>query len=300
MKTNTLLNQSAMRLVAASVLLCGSVHSMLNADPVAMPAPGTARSPSTRIVIIDDQSGPELATEGIRPLSLEAMESLVTESLEARSSVFLAHIPVDDDASDNPVAEFSVNPYPGGAAPVGPSARLQREELRKAMAEYQIKRAEWMRGFREYRRTTDARSETFLEQVMRNQLEINKRMDQILLERRGKDFRRSDQVGVITRASQLLGANGTRYLVANSDCVDAPGKRAARRTPLTPQELDPGIVLIFVNTTGNAQKAALFRGLKNPVLSAPDLETAFRMVFKRPETQRDSVEAGVVPQSVTQ
>jgi hypothetical protein len=301
MKPNTLTIFSAMQFVTTSVLtFIGMVNFSLAGEQGANPTSQPNKTVSSRIVLIDDQSGPELADEGVLPLSVEAMESLVTESLESRDSVFLAHVPVDDDGSDNPVAEFAVEPYPAGAAPTGPSTSLPREELRKAMAEYQPKRQEWMRGFREYRKTTDGRSEAFLAQVMRHQLEINQRMDRILQERRGKDFRRSDLVGAIVRAAKLLGPGGERFLVLNSDCIDEPGKREPRRTPLTPAELDSGIVLLFVNSTGNPQKSVLFRGLKNPVIAAPDLPTAFRLVFKGTKVQNSETGQSSVPQAVTQ
>ncbi|HPA16150.1 MAG TPA: hypothetical protein PLU30_00285 [Verrucomicrobiae bacterium] len=239
--------------------------------------PETAES--FTVFLVDDQTGEELAAKhGIQPLAVGDVEGLINAVLMGSTPVRLLHQAVDEDSADNAVARMDFRPYAGGQPPKMPSLGLPLGQLMKAKQAYQKERAAWQQGILAYRKTLVAEIERFLKGVMVTQLEVSERFDAMLAARNGRDFNRSDIFGCVTTANRMLALPGRRFLILNTDAQDLPAHRAPRTIPLVAQELDPGIELIFVNTSGLPDQAPLFRGVPNPIHHADSMRAAMEIV----------------------
>jgi hypothetical protein len=226
-------------------------------------------------VLIDDQTGEELARDhGIQPLAAADMDSLINSILRGRQPASLFHLAVSETSSDSPVARMEFKPYSGGEPPKAPSPTLPLRQLTAKMVSYKHDRTEWQRGILAYRKQVVSEAEGFVRQVTATQLKVAQRFDEILASRGGRDFNRSDIVGAITTANRLLVGYEHRYMVFNTDATDAPAKRKPRSTPLTAEELDPKIELIFVNTSRLPEQASLFMGIPNKKHHADSIQAA--------------------------
>ncbi len=231
--------------------------------------------------IIDDQTGEELATEhGIQPLVLDDLEALIKGVLQRGKPASLIHLAVDDDATDNPVGRLTFAPYAGGKPPKAPSPSLPLRVLTAESAKYKQARAQWQAGIRAYQVKVVGEADGFVRHVAATQLKVSERFDKILEERNGRDFNRSDIVGCVTLANSMLGKQGRRVLILNTDAKDLPAKRAPRKTPLKAEELSPDVELIWVNISKLPQQSVLFRGLPNKVHSAASMKAAFTLLVE--------------------
>jgi hypothetical protein len=232
-------------------------------------------------VIIDDQTGEELATDhGIQPLVLDDLVELVKGVLDACKPATLMHLAVDEEAKDNPVGRLTFVPFTGGKPPHAPSPTLPLRVLSAETEKYRRDRAAWQQGIKLYQKQVVVEAEGFIRQVAATQLKVSERFDKLLEERNGRDFNRSDIVGCITMANQLLGKQGRRVLILNTDANDLPANRAPRKTPLTVTELSGDIELIFVNTSHQPQQSPLFRGIPNKVHGVPSMKAAFVLLVE--------------------
>ncbi len=237
--------------------------------------------PGLVAAIIDDQTGEELATEhGIQPLVLGDLEALIKGVLQRGKPASLIHIAVDDDAADNPVGRLTFAPYAGGKPPKAPSPSLPLRVLTAESAKYKQARAQWQTGIRAYQAKVVGEADGFVRQVAATQLKVSERFDKILEERNGRDFNRSDVVGCVTLANGMLGKQGRRVLILNTDAKDLPAKRAPRTTPLKAEEISPDVELIWVNTSKLPQQSVLFRGLPNKVHSVVSMKAAFALLVE--------------------
>lgn len=230
-------------------------------------------------VLIDDQTGEELARDhGIQPLATADMDSLINAILRGRQPASLFHLAVSETSTDSPVARMEFKPYAGGEPPKAPSPTLPLRQLTAMMTKYKNARTEWQRGILAYRKQVVSEAEGFVRQVTATQLKVAQHFDEVLASRGGKDFSRSDIVGAITAANRLLAGNEHRYIVVNSDADDNAPKRKPRRTPLTAEELDPKIELIFVNTSHLPEQVPLFHGLPNKTHHADSIAAAMQIL----------------------
>lgn len=262
----------------------------------------TVASEQVIVFLVDDQTGEELATKhGIQPLAVGDIEVLINAVIRGRTPVRLCHDAVDEDSTDNAVAELNFRPFAGGQPPKAPSPGLPLSRLADAMKAYRKDRAEWQRGIIDYRKQMIAEIERFIKGVTITQLSVSERFDQMLAARNGRDFNRSDILSCITTANSMLGEKGQRFLVLNTDCEDLPAKRAPRKTALLAKELDPEIELIFVNTSGLPDHSVLFRGIKNPVHHADSMKAAMELIAASLSNEPGAETASVTdkPQSVT-
>jgi hypothetical protein len=268
MKT-TMIRTTAATLITATMSLCAL---FAQAPEAASPAPLVA-------AMIDDQTGNELAEEhGIKAVALEDLSALIKAMLAGDKAATLIHIAVDDDASDNPVGKLNFEPYGGPKPPRAPSPTLPMRVLSVKKQKYNQDRAEWQSGMSSYRERLVENAKGFIHQVAATQMQVAQRFDDMLAERNGRDFNRSDIVGCITNANRMLSKGGRRILILNTDAKDLPGKRKPRVTPLTAEELDPTVELVFVNTSHLPQQEPLFRGLPNKVHEAPSMKSALAIV----------------------
>jgi hypothetical protein len=231
------------------------------------------------IFLIEDQTGEELVqVHGIRPVSTADMEVLINAVLKNGKPAQLLHQAVDEDATDNVVAQLEFRPYAGGHPPKAPSTSLPLLQLAEEMKAYRKSRAAWQQGLLAYRNQVVGEVEAFVRQLIATQLAVAERFDRMLAARNGRDFSRSDIVGSIVAANRLLGTAGQRVLVLNTDAEDLPGKRKQRTTPLTAVELNPEIELVFVNTSRIPDASILFQGLQNPKHHANTMQEAMQFV----------------------
>lgn len=231
-------------------------------------------------VIIDDQTGEELARDhGIQAVEVADLDGLLNAVIQGQKPVRLLHIAVDEDSTDNAVATMTFRPYAGGKPPQAPGANLPLRQLSEEMKRYRVRRAEWQRGLIGYRGQVQGEVEGFVRQVAATQLAVSERFDQILQARQGRDFNRSDVVKSIEMANKLLKDTARPVMVLNTDGDDLPGEqRKPQRQPLTPEQLDPKVMLIFVNTSSRPEQGVLFRGLRNETRHADSVEEAMEIL----------------------
>lgn len=229
-------------------------------------------------VIIDDHTGDVVNTDGIQPLVMPDLVELINAVLDKAKPVTLMHIEVDDFAENSPVNRMTFVPFSVAKPPTAPSPDLPLRTLTIEAEKYRKDRAEWQKGIRLYQQCGINDAGVFVRQVTATQLKVSERFDAMLAARNGRDFNRSDIVGCFTMAAKLLGNDGRRVIIINSDCIDLPVKRAPRRTALTPQELPQDIELIFCNKSHRPEQVNLFRGIPNKKFSAPSMKTAFSLL----------------------
>lgn len=232
-----------------------------------------------KVFLVDDQTGEELFRDhGIEPITVPDLAILVGGVVASQREVVLHYELIDDDASDNEVRMLRLHPYDGEAPPSRPSMALPLRQLTEETARFRERQAIWIAGVRRYRSELERAVETYVREMTEAQLALAERFNQMLLERNGRDFNRSDVTGTVLSAAGHLGTEGQRIMVLNTDAWDTPPGRAGRRAPYTPEELDPGIVLIWVNTSGLPQKQPAFAGLPNPAHHVATMAEAMALV----------------------
>jgi hypothetical protein len=267
--------KTTMKCTTAATLII----TTMSLGPLFAQAPEAATPAPLLAAMIDDQTGIELAEKhGIKAVALEDLADLIKAVLDGDRAATLIHVAVDDDASDNPAGKLNFEPYSGPKPPRAPSPTLPMRVLSVEKQKYNQARAEWQRGMISYRERLVESAKGFIHQVAATQMQVAQRFDDMLAERNGRDFNRSDIVGCITNANRMLGKGGRRVLILNTDAKDLPGKGKPRVNPLTAEELDPTVELIFVNTSHLPQQEPLFRGLPNKVHEAPSMKSALAIV----------------------
>ena len=238
-------------------------------------------SEQATVFLIDDQTGEELLQKhGIRPIAIEALDVLINGVVNGHTPVRLFHQAVDEDAADNATAQMEFRPYAGEKPVKKVAINLPLPQLIEANKAYAAKRTAWQKGVRDYQLRLAGEVEGFIRQVTETQGSVSERFDNMLLVRNGRDFNRSDIYGCVANASRLLGTQGRRFLVLNTDAIDLPGKRKPRTTPLNAKELDPAVELIFVNTSRLPEQAPMFTGLPNPRHHANSMKEAMELVVE--------------------
>lgn len=246
------------------------------------PAVGSASEAApepVRVFIVDDQTGEELrAKHGIQPLQVDDLIVLVNAVLLGTTPVQLVHQAVDEDATDNGIAQMVFKPFAGGPPPAAPKPNMPLRQFAALAKQFQADRAVWQSKIACYRRDVELGAQAFVQSVGETQMDVAHRFDAILKARNGRDFNRSDIVGCVTVANRILGNTGRRVLILNTDADDLPGKRQPRRIPLTAAELDPTVTLIFVNTSRLPEQSVLFAGVQNPIQHADSIKEAMELV----------------------
>jgi hypothetical protein len=264
-----------LRGLTLALFTCISGKSALAVEP---PAP--LPTPETRVFLIDDQTGEELLQKhGIHPIKTLDLEVLINGVLKHGKPVELLHQAIDEDASDNPVSRLSFTPYSGEKPPTPPSPNLPLRQLTNAMKSYLAERSAWQKGILAYRELLLEAVHGFTRKVMATQADVAQRFDALLAARNGRDFNRSDIVGSVLTANQLLGQSGKRVLVLNTDAKDLPGKRRPRRNSLTVEELNPEVEIVWVNTSGIPNLSQLFQGLSNRSHHVASMREAMELVI---------------------
>lgn len=256
--------------------------SVLTLAMVATPCLTQTATASVRgsIFLLDDQSGPELETlHGINPIQISDMEVLLNGVVQGKRAVRLFHQVVDEDSTDNEILELEFRPFEGGQPPKAPADNLPLRELETAAEEYLKQRSIWNAKMKAYRTELKGQAEGFIRKIAANQAAVAERFDLLLAARNGADFNRSDIVTCILAANRALGVEGSRILVVNSDAVDLAANRKPRKTPMTPTELSPDVVIIFVNQSKIPQASPLFSGLSNQTFHANTIKEAMLLAL---------------------
>ena len=277
MNTNAMTTTAAKHLLALAATLLSHLPLAIASEP-----PRTnAANPVATVFLVDDQTGEELAQKhGIRPIAIEDLDVLINGVVNGNTPVRLFHQAVDEDAADNATAQMEFRPYAGEKPIKKVAANLPLPQLIEANKAYAAKRAAWQKGVRDYQLRLADEVEGFIRQVTETQGNVSERFDKMLLARNGRDFNRSDIYGSVANASRLLGTQGRRFLVLNTDAIDLPAKRKPRTTPLNAKELDPAVELIFVNTSRLPEQAPMFTGLPNPRHHANSMKEAMELVVE--------------------
>jgi len=277
-----------------TILACALLFASLISIDAEEESGTTSVSAPAQVFLIDDPTGDELARDhGIQPIAVADLSILIESVISEQRAVRIYHELIDEDASDNGVRDITLEPYAGGDAPKKPSANLPLRQLVEETNLYRSKRELWIRGILDYRAKLEADIDTYVRGLTDAQSSLSERFDEMLLARQGRDFNRSDVGGTVLSAGHHLGAEGLRICVLNTDGEDLPGTKQARRSPFSPAELDPGIVLIWVNTSGQPQKEAAFSGLPNPshhVQSMAEAMTLIRGMLSGEGTETPSTE----------
>lgn len=274
-------------LATLNLIVLGAISGQAQTTPAPVVDPNT-----TTVFLIDDQTGIELARDhGIQPIQTSDLQVLINSFLTSFKPVHLVlqDQDVEDDASRAVTAQMDFTPFSGGPAPTPPSPNLPLSQLEAQMTDYRTNRAAWQTNMIQYRKTLVDGIENFVRNVNGTQAAVAKRFDDMLAARNGRDFCRSDIVGAITNANRLLGKQGRRILVLNTDAKDEPANRPSRKSPLTPAELDPAIDLVFVNKSHLPEQEILFQGIKNPIHHADSMQEAMAWVVSELNSEQTYV-----------
>lgn len=266
---------------AVTRLTLSLVAAFCTITTVLAESPAQIHSEPITIFLIDDQTGEELATKhGIQPLTTSDLDVLINAVLQRKTPIRLFCGEVIEDASAALPVDMKFRPYAGAAPPTPPVAGLPLPQLVEETRTYREKRAVWQKAIFDYRQQLVHEVERFVRDVTELQMSIAKRFDDELRRRNGHDFNRSDIVGSVTTANRMLGVQGKRLLLLNTDAEDEPAKRRPRTTPLSTAELDPAIELIWVNKSKVPDASPLFRGVPNRVHHADNLAEAMEFVIQ--------------------
>lgn len=289
------LNKNPLTKFALIIALVGAISIASSSAQTTPPQPDAAT-----IFLIDDQTGLELAVKhGIQPLAVADLDALINAVLNGKTPVRLFHQAVDEDAADNPTAQMEFRPYAAVPAPTPLPRHVPLVQLARVEKKYRADRAEWQGKLRQYATRLSGEVEGFIRQVTATQGSVAKRFDDMLAARNGRDFNRSDILGCVLNASRMLGPQGRRFLVCNSDLIDCPGKRKPRTTALTAQELDPAVELIFVNTSRLPETAPMFSGLPNRRHHANSMAEAMELIISQLAPAADTPAPGTENRSQT-
>jgi hypothetical protein len=250
------------------------------AEPATQPvAAEVAVKDEIRVFFIGDQTGDELLQKhGIRPIKMEDLTELVNAVMLSKNSVRLFYLEVVEDVSKSALSQLVFKTFAGGPPPKMPTGNIPVYQYDVVRQAYDAKRTQWQREIRAYQHNALGEANAFVQHVADTQAEVAQRFDKMLADRNGRDFDRSDVVGTIQMANTVLGAAGKRVLVLNTDADDCPANRKRRHTPLTAKDLDPGIELIFVNTSRIPEQSVLFAGIPNTVHHADSIAEAMNIV----------------------
>lgn len=267
--------KTPLTLLSALTLLFSS-DSGLHAQSAAAPV----KEESISIYIIDDATGPELELKhGIKQLGISDLTVLVNGVAQTRKHVRVCCAVVDDDASDNATAELAFAPFPGGRPPEATFGNLPLQEFETKLEAHRKLRNEWLLKMRNYRLELMEKARTFIHDVTTLQTSVSARFDEMLASRNGVDFPRSDIVPIVLAAGKVLGTEGTRVLLINSDMVPATLRGTARSNPFQAAELDPLIHVVFCNVSKIPDASPLFQGLPNAIHHADNLTQAMELVL---------------------
>jgi hypothetical protein len=239
------------------------------------------RQTPAKIFIIDDQTGEELARDhGIQPITIDDFKRLVDGIVQLRRPAQLFLEAVDEDASDNPTVSLTFDVFAMAPPPI-PSRNTPLTQRQEVINQYQRSRELWREKFRQHGFKMLTRAEGFVSDATDLQMRVAARFDEMLAANNGKDFNRSDILGTILNANRFLGTEGARYIILNTDCVDHPGSETGRKShsaPLTSEQLDPGIHLIWANRSNLPQRQPFFKGIPNPQQHLRSVQEAFEAV----------------------
>lgn len=273
------MNTNAVTAAKYLVLIAASQLASFTPASAEEPLRSNSASETATVFLVDDQTGEELAQKhGIRPIAIEDLDVLINGVVNGHTPVRLFHQAVDEDAADNATAQMEFRPYAGEKPVKKVAINLPLPQLIEANKAYAAKRTAWQKGVRDYQLRLAGEVEGFIRQVTETQGSVSERFDKMLVARNGRDFNRSDIYGCVAHASRLLGPQGRRFLVLNTDAIDLPGKHKPRTTPLIAKELDPAVELIFVNTSRLPEQAPMFTGLPNPRHHANSMKEAMELV----------------------
>lgn len=275
------MNTNAVTAAKYLVLIAASQLASFTPASAEEPLRSNSASETATVFLVDDQTGEELAQKhGIRPIAIEDLDVLINGVVNGHTPVRMFHQAVDEDAADNATAQMEFRPYAGEKPVKKVAINLPLPQLIEANKAYAAKRTAWQKGVRDYQLRLAGEVEGFIRQVTETQGSVSERFDKMLVARNGRDFNRSDIYGCVANGSRLLGPQGRRFLVLNTDAIDLPGKRKPRTTPLNAKELDPAVELIFVNTSRLPEQAPMFTGLPNPRHHANSMKEAMELVVE--------------------
>ena len=122
---------------------------------------------------------------------------------------------------------------------------------------------------------TMASLESYLHEAVSAQGALATRRAEDLKKRGMVDFRRSSVADTILTAVKSLPTSAkVSCLFLSTDGIDEPPGRSGRTTPFTAAELPANVHIVFITPDGAIPRSSLFKGLKNPSTTAPDLAGA--------------------------
>lgn len=230
-------------------------------------------------IVIDDFTGPELLAEhGIARATADDLAAIL-KPLAGKSPLTLRYLAIAESSDSQPVVElrlpeFSLDP------PTAPenASTLDLRALTETSERYFAEKVVYDEALAAWLESAGRDTEAFRRQVLAEQL----RTDSVFVGKipsLGEKYRRSDVASGILRAAAMLSElSGIKFLILNTDCVDAPFGKPARTAPFTAGELPADIVLVFINTSGRPQESPLFEKLENIVVAAESLPAAARLL----------------------
>lgn len=271
-----------------AALLCGVPGS--RAQSISVDA-----TPQASVFILDDLSGDELQKKhGIAATTKDDLFTLLEGVWQDGCRVQVRHLVIDEDSTKQAPGLLKLEPFTA-KRPASPVTIGSLRDIEESRAQYFKLRTAYQQAAAAQLATMKDGVSNFMATVAETQLQTAQRFDAKLEARKGKDYNRSDVSGAVITAGRILGKDGVRVLLLNTDCVDEPGNgKRPRRTPFTAQELDAGVIVIFVNQSRLPDESPLFKGTKNPSKHADTMQEAMKMVVDLLRTTSAGNTAAVV------
>lgn len=267
---------------AARAILLALIAGLLFGAWIASPLAACAAEsrPKPCVIFIDDVSSPsQLNQHGIAPFDPEHL-AYAFDALGAKNTpCMLLYLVVRQDASRAIPVIMDV-PVNQEDPPAPPEKGMKLPDLQKAWVAYRQAKAAYDERNQEF----EGRREEARQQFIMKGLDAlaNAEAEASALRRSHSGYRAGDIEGTILSAISTAKTlrSSSILLVLNTDLVDSPSHRRARKSAFTEEELPPDLVhgLVLVNTSFRPDSSPLISKTTIPKHHAPSLKAVSDLV----------------------
>jgi hypothetical protein len=232
------------------------------------------------IYIIEDVSGPEVQKHGIKPADFEDMPVLGDVIFIARTTGLIGYDVVDDNGSDNVPLHFAITPFEK-EVPARPDFRAMTvRDKSNALKEFETKKTAFLKENTEWRNRVLEGAKVWFDECVTHRMDVEEIFLKRLKANHDKDYRRSDIIGAIQKANEILAGAKKRFLLLNTDMEHQPGPAARDKVvrALNHSDISQDVIIIMVNTSNKPDQSQILKGLPNRILHAESLQKAAEVI----------------------
>ena len=187
---------------------------------------------------------------------------------------------VDDNGGDNVPLHFAITPF-DKEVPDRPVFRAMTvRDKANALKEFEAKKATFLKENTEWRGRVLEGAKVWFEECVSRRMDVEEMFLKRLKANHDKDYRRSDIIGTIQKANELLAGAKKRFLLLNTDMEHQPGPAARDKAvrALNHADISQDVIIIMVNTSNKPDQSQLLKGLPNKILHAESLQKAAEVI----------------------